>query len=640
MTSDRHILNPMKGPSRRSIRTVFGALGVALLLVISVSSAYAAHYTPSFVSLSNSVTPRVASSHMIGHHNMNDTMTVGLLLPLSHQTEMQSLIASLNNPHSALYHHWLQTGQFDALFGPSNSQVTAAQSFLTSAGLKLVSSPSSTLVLATGTASQVEAAFHTSINDYRSPDGQVFYANGTNALLPGSLSGNVIGVLGLTNAVSQNSQRRVADSKPGQSPNLPPPYGGGPYGRGLTPSQIAGIYDSTSVYKQLHDRGQGITLGLFELSGYTQSDIGAYENYFGLRHVPLQNRPVLGGPIPIGGALDYAAGEVELDIELQIEMAQGAQAVLVYNAPNTEIGVVAEYLQMAKDNQADSMSTSWGQCEYLDTTSIRLGEFQALSQMATQGQSLFDASGDNGAYDCLPYTDSNLTGTNALQVDDPGSQPYITAVGGTSFQGPDNVTTFDPGSNMHPTYPGTSAELTWIDTPCDPTQCPGGGSGGGVSRLWGSPDYQYLAGSAPPGVVEPGLSQLGAYCGQSAGVLCREVPDVSIDSDPSTGYAIYCTDKQDAGCGSSTFDINGWIRFGGTSTGAPLWAGITALIDHQNGGRQGLLNYYFYSFDSSAGYSSQFHDITLFGNGFYPAAPNYDMATGIGSPDIFHLVKP
>src|SRR5262249_53459424 len=151
---------------------------------------------------------------------------------------------------------------------------------------------------------------------------------------------------------------------------------------------------------------------------------------------------------------------------------------------------------------------------------------------------------------------------------------------------------------------------------------------------------QYFAGTAPPGVVEKGLSQFGTYCNQTAAVLCREVPDVAVDGDPSTGFAIYCTDKGDSSCSDPSFDIHGCIRFGGTSCGAPLWAAIAALIDHQSHGRQGLLNYFFYSFDSSAGYKSQFHDITLFDNGHYPAAKTYDMSNGIGSPDIFHLVKP
>ncbi|HXZ03218.1 MAG TPA: hypothetical protein VEH81_00215 [Ktedonobacteraceae bacterium] len=74
-----------------------------------------------------------------------------------------------------------------------------------------------------------------------------------------------------------------------------------------------------------------------------------------------------------------------------------------------------------------------------------------------------------------------------LQLGDPYNQPYITAVGATSFQGPDNVTTFDPGQNEHPTYPGSRLKLPWTDG-CDPQNCNAGATGGGVSRIWAEPD--------------------------------------------------------------------------------------------------------------------------------------------------------
>jgi len=627
-------------PIRRPILSIVAVLSVALLLTFYLPAAHVVARTTPLVTLPDTVSSRLAGAKMMGHHNTSDQMTIGLLLQLNNQAELQNFITSLYNPHSALYHQWLQPGDFAARFGPSSSQIIVAQNFLTQAGLRLVGSPISTLVLATGTSSQVEAAFHTSINDYQSADGQLFFANGTNVQLPANLNGSVIGVLGLNDATAVKSHRRIDGGPASQSSNppLPSPYGGGPFGRGLTPSQISGIYDADPVHNQLNDRGQGETLAVFELSGYKQSDIGVYVQQFHLPHVPIRNRLVLGGPIPENGSLDYAAGEVELDIELQIAMAPGAKSLLVYNAPNTEIGVVAQYLQIAKDNQADSISTSWGECEYLEDTSSKLGEFQAFAQMATQGQSITASSGDDGAFDCLPYTDSHLTGSNELQVDDPASQPYITGVGGTSFRQPNKGSVvFDPGKNQHPTYPGTSEEGTWNEG-CTTSSCEG--SGGGVSRYWGSPDYQSLAGQAVTGFIEPGLTQSGSYCNQTAGVFCREVPDVSMDGDPGTGYAIYCTDPGDPGCSSPSFDIHGWIRFGGTSTDAPLWAAIAALIANQNGGRVGLLNYYYYSFDSTVGYSSQLHDITLYNNGHYPAELDYDMSTGVGSPDIFHLVKP
>ena len=113
---------------------------------------------------------------------------------------------------------------------------------------------------------------------------------------------------------------------------IPPTYGGGPLGSGLTPSQIAGIYDANQVYQSGHG-GHGATLAVFELSGYVGSDIVKYEDQYHLPHMKIANIPVLGGTTDHSGA-----GEVELDIELQIAMAPNAKQLLVYESLNTELG--------------------------------------------------------------------------------------------------------------------------------------------------------------------------------------------------------------------------------------------------------------------------------------------------------------
>jgi subtilase family serine protease len=236
---------------------------------------------------------------------------------------------------------------------------------------------------------------------------------------------------------------------------------------------------------------------------------------------------------------------------------------------------------------------------------------------------------------------------------DPNNQPYITSVGGTSFQGPDGITTFDPGKNAHPTYPGSTLELPWTDG-CDPQICAGGATGGGVSRVWAEPDYaaNLTTGQYFPGVIGP-YTQLGSYCGQQPGVVCRENPDISLDADPSTGYSIYCTDLGASFCTVGEFVPKpGWIRLGGTSCSAPVWAGIAALdISLHKNTRLGLFNYIVYPFDSTSGYASQFHDIiSAFTNGSggtigtqvvppgYAANAGYDLETGVGSPDIFNFI--
>ena len=629
---------------KRPRSLIFSALGFITVLSM-VFGAFYLHATSSkaastgFTALPNSSAQWTANAKLVGPHSSTDTMTVTLLLRTSNAAGQQSLIASLYNKNSSNYHQWLSTGQFMAQFAPAASDVTAAQNFLTQAGLQLVASSSPTMLLATGTTAQVEAAFHTQINDYSTKTG-TYYANSTVVQIPSALSASVYGVLGMTNVPLELSGDKT-DVNPGTTPSIAT-YGGGPFGSGLTPSQIRGIYDVNSVYSTLKDKGQGTTLAVFELAGYKSSDITKYEKVYNLPHVKLVNIPVLGGATTHSGAV-----EVELDIELQIAMAPGIKDLLVYESPNTEVGALAQYLQIAQDNKADAISTSWAiPCENVVNPQITIAENQIFLQMAAQGQSIFAASGDWGAYGCSAFGILPTPSSQALQVADPSNQPYVTSVGGTSFRQPERgPVVFDPGTNPNPTYPGTSAEGTWnegaatggVGVDCTPTNCEA--DGGGVSRYWGSPDYQFGL-----GVVE-GTSQTGPYCNLAQpGDLCREIPDVSLDADPGTGYSIWCTDPGDSTCLIDEFGVPGWIRLGGTSCAAPLWAGIAALTDEHVEGRVGLFGYLVYPFDSVAGYASQFHDITLYGNGILPAGPynagaDYDMATGVGTPDIFNFIN-
>lgn len=617
---------------RRHLFYLFFALIIALML-LSPFSRVSAQAPNSQQTLPNSTAPWINGAQLVGHHRALDTLTIGLALQTSYQEEQYALLKAFYTPTSPLFHQWLQTGEFAARFAPARLLTKAAKSFLHSRGLRLLpDSPSSTLLLATGTTQQIEAAFHTTINDYRLTTGKQYFANSSNVQIPANLR-NIIGVIGLSNITTYQPHMQPAQ---GQQPKLAPPYGGGPFGRGLTPSQIAGIYNATPVYQRLKTQGQGVTLGLYELSGYTRNDIEVYTKAFHLPSVPLVNKPILGGPIPVNRSVDDGAAEVELDIELQLAMTPRAKQVLVYNAPGNELGSLAEYLQIAKDNVADTVSTSWGiPCEYLVPTQDAQIENQAFVQMALQGQSLFSASGDAGAFGC---TNAGLTLPQPLarQVAD-STNPLVTVVGGTAFrQQNQGAVTFDPGHDPHPPYPGTSAERVWNEG-CTLQDCVGGS--GGVSRIWGSGNAVLDGSGKPlPGIVEAHASQYGVYCQQSPTTLCRETPDVSINSDPTTGYAIYCTNTA-GGCQNPTYAVRGWSRFGGTSCGAPLWAGIAALYDSFHKGRVGLFTFYLYQFDSVSGFQKQFHDITQGDNGYYAAGPTYDLATGLGSPNVYLLIQ-
>ncbi len=643
-------------------RRIFGTLAaLSFLLAATVStvvfsSTAAAASRPAYISLSGSYSAPPPGARLRGSHAAKQDLTISLVLQSRNSAALDSFMAALYDANSAQYHKWLGQGQFNALFAPSASQTATATRFLERAGLKVIASPSPFMVRATGSTTQVQAAFKTHINDYVTADGRSFFQNDTNVQLPASLTGVVSAVTGLTNTARSHSNYITTAQAAKSAGRVAPKYGAGPGGSGLTPSQTAGIYGANQVYKLgARGQGKGTTLAVFELSAYTPGDITVYEHqFFGAKeNVPLVDINVDGGPItpvcPTGDTCnppgDYSGDiEVEADIETQIAIAPKVDRILVYNAPNDQLGTteIDEYYKIASDDKADSISSSWGLCEPDATLANARAEYFAFAQMAAQGQSMFSSAGDTGAYDCLRDTGSPYL--NNVTVDDPTSQPFVTSVGGTSFG------TFDPGSNKHPSYP-TGFETVW--NPLD--QCNGtktgltncvnfGAGGGGISSFWGKEPYQ-----SGPGVINS-FSKKSPYCVlAAAGQYCREVPDVSANADEYTPYAEYCTGSASTNSTCATFSSTlvppGWFGIGGTSLSSPLWSGIVGLWDSVHRARIGNTNAVLYKlFRSDNSYSHFFHDITgknqtENNNGLYPVTPNYDLATGIGTPRISGIAK-
>ncbi|HET9919747.1 MAG TPA: S53 family peptidase [Ktedonobacteraceae bacterium] len=578
---------PYSNSFRYSVVRLTCIISVLLLVaasMLSIHSAITRAASPLYVTLPDSVPSQVANAQSTGHYSSNVSMSIGIMLYPNNQAKIDALYTQLYDAHSPLYHHWLRKKEFDSLFGPTSGQLALITQFLSQSGLHLIQGPGPLLIPAMGTTVQVEAAFHTTLNNYRLPNGTTFFANSTNIQIPMNLRGIVEGVFGLNNIVKNRSLLNAPTSLKGVKPS----YGGGPNGSGLTPSQIAGIYDANPVYTTMNTKGQGVTLGLMEFSHFTPGDVFAYESQYGLGTVALQYVSVQGGTTDHSGA-----SEVELDIEMMVALAPLVDHIQVYKAPNNELGDIWGYYQIAEDDQSNAVSTSWGDCEATTLSSIVVSEAQSFKIMALQGQSMFAATGDNGAFACLPFN-----GNTTVRVQDPSSQPYITAVGGTSFAG-----TFNPGTNQNPNYP-TGKEKAWNEN-CTSTTCtnPNGGGGGGVSRLWAMPSYQ-----TGPGVNENKYSKTGTWCKQTTSIPCREIPDVSLNSDGNSGYSIYCTDSGDKNCSPS-----GWLMIGGTSAAAPLWAAIAGLIDsyHFAHGRTslGFANPFLYEFNATNAYSNVFHGI-------------------------------
>src|SRR3984957_13906091 len=583
------------------------AVGLATVVLTTGLSSVQASASPAsaspglrFAVLKNSVP--VTTDHRVASYS-SPRMSVEVSLAPRRESGLPSELRAAYTEGGGHYHQWLRRGQFDARYAPSPAERVAVAGYLRSQGLRVGRSASPFLISATGSAGRIETAFRTSLSTYRDPRGAEYFANSSAVRLPATISGGVLGVIGLTNTIREHSgavpvrAARSASPASARGPagcetpyvtrpelfasvnngtSFPYGFGGGPACSGMTPAQVNSVYDAPHVGPR--GRGAGVTAAGFELS-----------------------------------------------------IAPDLRRLTVYNAPNDLTGQTEldEYTAMANDDTAATISSSYSACENDVTAAYVQSENVVFEQMALQGQSVFNDNQDDGAFGCI-----RSDGTDIVDVQDPSSQPWVTSVGGTSLES-DN-----PGTSPHPAYPQGSETVWNTDNLCSNnapapsndnqggyfwcSDLPAGAGGGGSSQWWGRPFYQF----------GPGVSSRYSTRGNGstqcalarAGTPCRETPDISANADPYTGYAEYCTGNASTPESFCNFTDSqpapGWFMIGGTSMSTPLWAAMTADRDSYTGRRTGNINPLLYLlFNSAPGY--YFHDIT--GTG-----PAQQAATGNG----------
>lgn len=352
----------------------------------------------------------------------------------------------------------------------------------------------------------------------------------------------------------------------GSSPSRAAPSGYGPAG-------LMRAYDILALHQQ-RLLGRGETLAFIEVDGIDPNDLRAFDQHFGLPSADLQ----VFVPQGTNGQL-APGGETTMDVEYAHAIAPDAklQVYEVVRAGDFQgySSHLAEAVRGALDNGASTISIS-----LRGTGSIFCSTFWAMLHLhstlqaaSRQGVSVFAASGD--------YGDRACQGSHRRGTVYPASDPYVTAVGGTTLRTAANG--------------GYAGETAWS------------GSGGGISMDFGKPDWQ------------TGSSQFGSY---------RSVPDVAWDADPRSGAQVYMQGQ--------------WALIGGTSLGAPCWAALWALADEYHRARTGhglsWANPLLYGLANGRQRGSVFHDVTSGDNGSYQAGPGWDAVTGWGSPDGARLV--
>jgi kumamolisin len=594
----------------------------------------------------------------------SQSISVTIALKLSDLAGAETMMQRLVTPGDAVYGKFLTPAQVEAQFGPNESDVARVIAVLNASGLSVERTTSTTLT-ATGKPASLEQAFHTSLHQFVMPatakhESFTFRAAKTAPVVPASIASAVRGVIGLNTNPVFSPHMKIAPAKLGGSSvsRIPGSTSGVDTESGvLTVKDFAILYDVNPLYAK-GVTGNGRTVGIVTLANFTPSDVFAYWSALNLK-VNSNRLTVInidGGP---GKPSDRSGSdETTLDVEQSGGIAPGAN-VIVYQSPNTNQGFLDAFAQAVHDNKADSFSTSWGEWEFFDSTAggnqvtdeftnETVSSLQALHEVlvvaALQGQTAFAAAGDCGAYDVFDEVAANFS--TPLSVDNPASDSAIVAAGGTTLPGVQEFL-LPSGSTLSINVP-TERVWAWdyLIPLCnalglDPLGSACGifpvGGGGGVSVYFPMPLYQFgIFGtqlSQPnQSLVDNSTSPPTVDFALPAHFFGRNVPDVSFNADPDTGYSIFYTSNRHG------FEIETFV--GGTSFVSPQLNGVTALLSQNAGHRLGLLNVTLYNLARlglTQGRNAAINTISTGDNWFYKARDGYSPAVGLGTIDVFKM---
>jgi len=495
---------------------------------------------------------------LIGRLPATRTLKLNIALPLRNEAELDDLLLRLNDPKSASYRQFLSVEQFTERFGPSQEDYDAVIRYAVANGLKVTgTAPNRMIVDVTGSVANIERAFHVTMGEYQHPtENRTFYAADREPTV--DLPVALWHVTGLDNfSIPHPASLRRDESARGNT------TGSGPSGYFIGSDLRAAYYGGTAL------TGTGQSVGLLEFAGYNEADV---TKYFSQVHQTLSVAVVGvstdGSSLSCTGSCDDT--EQVLDIEVAISMAPGMSQVRVYVSDTSDVSI---FNKMASDNLAKNLSCSWGWSP-ADPSS----DDPIFKEFSAQGQNLFVASGDSGAYK-----------TRSADVY-PADDAFITSVGGT------DLTTVSAGGAW-------KSETAWSD------------SGGGISpNKIAIPAYQTTT-----GVITTANKGSKTY---------RNSPDVAAEANTDN---YICYDGTCAGgWGGTSFAAPRWAGYLALVNQQAVANGLKTL---------GFINQSLYTIGLGSSYSTNFHDITSGSNGTYSTEKGYDLVTGWGSPNTTGLIN-
>ena len=647
--------------TRTFIAATSAAAAMIGMTIVAGSGLAAAAPTPGVARIEGSAVPFTSHTTVTGTVAANQKLAVQVWLR-PRLSKADSFAAAVSTPRSGSFHHYLSPASYASRFGASAAEAAKVESWLRGAGFTgVTASRLRSYVRGTGSASAIDAAFHTQLKLYRATAGvnagpYQLRANDSAISVPRSLSGSVLGVTGLDNAapvlplkrpsataIGKTTPRTTVTAKPKAAPcsyyygehhatGLPRQFGVTSFPTdncGYSGTQLRKAYGASKAAT-----GAGQTVALVEL-GLTP------DMFLTLHDYAARN----GLPAPAGGRyaeLSLGRGsecgdpfdiEEQLDVEMSYAMTPGAHQLVVggdscnqgdfglqglFNADLAVLGTGGHPL-------ATVASNSWGSGTEEQAPALTSIEHGILVQAAAEGVGMYFSSGDSSG------------------IFEPASDPDAIAVGGTTLgigQG---------GSRLFET--GWSEGISLLNRKSWLFLGEYAAAGGGPSLIWAEPSYQ-------DGVVPTAL----ATAPGNRGGTIRSVPDISADADPFTGAAVGVLTFHRKSGKPPTY---GQFPVGGTSEAAPLVAGLVTAAQQGQPASFGFINpvlYQLYQSDRGAlhdtlplsssspaayrGVACPPHDCglwalttfddqsnSMFGYTGQVTLPGYDNMSGIGTPN-------
>ena len=378
-----------------------------------------------------------------------------------------------------------------------------------------------------------------------------------------------------------------------------------------SPQEIRNAYGVTPLLNAGYTgKGQSIVIIDSFGSPTIAQDLHTFDVGYGLPDPPSLKVLSPLGTVPFDPSNSDQTGwafETTLDVEWAHALAPDANIVLMTSPVSETQGTqgLPEFLFLeqyaVKAHLGYIISQSWATTEntlFSGPGRLALDQFESFYKSAAEHHvTVLASAGDSGPAN--PDVNGNVYPFPTVGF--PASSPYVTAVGGTSLYA-------DTNGNYQ-------SETVW-----DEVAKQGGATGGGVSQLFKEPDYQKDT------LPRSDQKLLKGH---------RGLPDISYNADPYTSILVYL---------SFIHGQAGYYGIGGTSEGAPQWAGIIADANQYAGHALGFLNPALYALGSSKDASRSYHDITVGTNSYggitgYAATSGWDAATGWGTPNVSILVK-